>query len=264
MVSPLNRSRYHGVVRRDDQESSGGAEFHVEPVARTRAYEEVARQLRELMQRGTFGAGDRLPPERDLARRFQVSRATIRQALSALSSAGLIESRVGEGTFARGDIGASVTDLAAVLRTADASLADQLALRRLIEPQVAHLAAEHGEEADLDDLGQYLSLQEARLGDGVPFVDEDSAFHLAIARATKNSLLVKMVEGVHELLRASREHSLRAPGGMECSLEGHRRILRAISEHDGPAAYDAMLGHLQDVERLSLQTLAAHDPGGTG
>lgn len=228
----------------------------IQPVARTRAHEEVARQLRELIQRGALRTGDRLPPERELAKRFQVSRATIRHALSALHSTGLVESRIGEGTFARHDAGPSVTSLAAALRTADASLTDQLGLRRLIEPQVAQLAAEHAQETDLDELRQCVASQETRFSQGQPFIDEDSAFHLGIARASGNALLVKMVEGIHELLRDSRERSMLAPGGMECSLMRHRHILAAISRGDGDDAYDTMLTHIRDVERLTLQALS--------
>lgn len=227
----------------------------IQPVARVRAHEEVASQLRELIERGALPPGHRLPAERELSRRFQVSRATIRQALSALESAALVDSRVGEGTFVRADVGAGANDVAAALRTAHASLADQLGLRRLIEPQVAQLAARNAREPDIDELGQYITLQQARLDEGVPFIEEDSAFHLAIARATDNSLLVKMVEGIHELLKESRERSQRAPGGMERSLQGHRALLTAVESGDDQAAYNAMLDHLQDVEHLSLQDL---------
>src|SRR5699024_11919345 len=114
-------------------------ELGIEPVPRVRAHEEVARQLRELMQRDVLRAGGRLPPERDLALRFQVSRATIRQALSILHSQGLVESHVGAGTFARSPA-AGATQLTNVLRMVDAPLNDQLELRRLIEPQVARHA----------------------------------------------------------------------------------------------------------------------------
>lgn len=255
MVKPVTTRSYDVGVASAERDRGAGADIPIEPVTRTRAHEEVAGQLRELLQRGAIRAGDRLPPERDLAQRFHVSRATIRQALSALHSSGLVESRVGEGTFVL-SAGSGVPQLATVLRTANASLAEQLGLRRLIEPQVAQLAGEHAQEYDLDELAQYVSLQQARLREGVPFVDEDSAFHLAIARATKNTLLVKMVEGVHELLRDSREHSLRAAGGMRRSLEGHQHILDAIRDHNGPAAYDAMLAHIRDVERLSFRQLA--------
>lgn len=230
-------------------------EVAIQPVSRTRAHEDVARQLQELIRRGVLRGGQRLPPERELAGRFGVSRATLRQALSELRANGLVDSRVGEGTFVRPDAGEGGTDVAAALRMARASLAEQLGLRRLVEPQVAQLAAEHAQQHDVDTLDHYVALQGRRMADGLSFVDEDSAFHLAIARATDNALLATMVEGIHELLRESREHSQRAPGGMQRSLQGHHAILDAIRRGDSQAAYDAMLGHIQDVESLSLSNL---------
>ena len=194
------------------------ARIDIQPVQRIRAHEEVVRQLRALMEREVLRTGDRLPSERELAKQFGVSRVTVRQALSVLQAMGLIESRIGNGTFARaGHKALSVTDLASALRVAQGNLTEQLELRRIIEPQVACLAAERATDADLDDPLRYISLQEARLSEGVPFVEEDGAFHLAIAQATKNSLLVKMVEGIQELLWESHEHSLRVPGGMQLS-----------------------------------------------
>lgn len=229
----------------------------IRPIARTRAHEEVARRLQDLMQRGVLRPGDRLPPERELSVRFGVSRATIRQALEALQHNGLIDRRIGEGTFARADSAtASVTGLVSALRLARGTLADQLELRRLLEPQVARLAAQRAGPSDIDVLQQSVARQEQCLARGVPFIDDDSAFHLAIAQAATNDLLAKMVEGVHELLRDSREQSLRTPGGMARSLAGHRRILEAISAQDEEAAYEAMLAHMLDVQRLSLESLA--------
>ncbi len=234
---------------------NGQDDLAIHPIARTKAHEEVARQLRDLMQREVLRSGERLPPERDLAKRFQVSRATIRQALSLLQSQGLVESHVGAGTFARTDV-SSVTDLAAALSLVNAPLNDQFELRRLIEPQLARTAAAQAEEHDLDELRRHLSDQERCLGEGVPFVNEDSAFHLAIAHTTKNTLLVKMVEGINELLRDSRDYSLRTAGGMRDSFEGHQRILTAIEHHDPETAHEAMTSHILDVERLSLQALS--------
>lgn len=230
-------------------------EARIQPVPRMRAHEEVARQLRELMQQGVLRPDDRLPPERELARRFGVSRATIRQALSVLQAVGLIESRAGDGTFTREDPATlNVTNLASALRAAQASLIEQLELRRLIEPQVASLAAARATGSDIEEMRRHLSEQEAHTSDSL-FIEADSAFHLAIASATKNSLLVKMVQGIHELLKESRELSWRAHGG-DRPLEEHRRITDAIRRHDSPGAYVAMMDHVLDVERLSLEAIA--------
>lgn len=225
------------------------------PVTRVRAHEEVARQLRELMHRGELRPNDRLPAERELAKQFGVSRATVRQALSVLQAAGLIESQVGSGTFTRGATEViNVTNLANALRAAGASLIEQLELRRIIEPQVASLAAERATAQDLAELEACLDEQRAHASDPL-FIDADSSFHLRIAYAARNSLLVKMVEGIHELLYESRDLSWRAHGGAT-PIEEHMRVSDAIKQQDGEAAYHAMLDHVLTVERHSLEMIA--------
>jgi GntR family transcriptional regulator, transcriptional repressor for pyruvate dehydrogenase complex len=227
---------------------------HVAPV---RAHDEVVRQLRDLMERGVLRPGDRLPPERQLAVRFGVSRATVRQALSALQSAGLVESLVGRGTFARLDTDrAGVSTLVEALRLARGTLGDQMEVRRLIEPEVARCAAVRAQEADRETFQRSIEQQEACVAERGAFLEADSAFHLAIARATANPVLVKMVEGIHGLLRETREQSLASDEGVRRSLDGHRRIVQALLSGDGQAAHDAMADHLLDVERLSLEAVA--------
>jgi len=247
--APTQRGYEHMNGVRDSIEAS------IRSVPRQRAHEEVARQLRELMHRGVLQPDDRLPSERELAKRFGVSRATIRHALAILQAVGLIESRVGDGTFTRKDPATlNVTNLANALRAAQANLIEQLELRRLIEPQVASLAAERASESDLEQMAHHLSQQELHTSDPL-FIEWDSAFHLDIASATQNTLLVTMVKGIHELLRDSREGSWRVHGGDQ-PLAQHRRIEATIRQHDAGAAHNAMLEHILDVERLSLEAIA--------
>ena len=235
-------------------------------VAPTRAHDHVARQLRDLMERGVLGPGDRLPPERELATRFGVSRATVRQALSALQSAGLVESLVGKGTFARFDASSvGVSGLVEALRLGQGTLGNQMEVRRLVEPEVARCAAARATESDLERIRESLAQQEECIRERRPFLDEDSSFHLTIAHATGNPLLVKMIEGIHELLRGSREQSLRTVDGVRQSFEGHRRIATALLARDGWGAYEAMVDHLLDVERLGLEAVVEETPSaGTG
>lgn len=219
------------------------------PVRKTRAYEEIVRQLQSLIAQGRLKSGDRLSTERELAQQFGVSRVTVRQALSVLQAMGLVESRIGNGTFARTQV-AEVTVLASMLNLPRSNLVDQLELRRLIEPEVARLAAERATHAQIAQMSRSIELQVKKLDKGVSFVEEDSALHLTIARSTQNALLVRMIESIHELLRGSREASLRERQTMERSLAGHRKIVDAIARHDAPAARKAMLNHVLDVEQM--------------
>lgn len=217
-------------------------------ISRTRAYEEIVRQLQTLIAEGHLKPGDRLMTERDLAEQFGVSRVTVRQALSVLQAMGLVESRIGNGTFARKSEAAVVTVLAPVLNPPHTGLLEQLELRRLIEPEVARLAAERATPAQTQDMAHFIDLQEQMLGLGRPFVDEDSAFHLAIARSAGNDLVFRMMASIHDLLRDTREKSLNTREGMILSLAGHRRILEAMQRHDPKAAYRATLRHIREVE----------------
>jgi GntR family transcriptional repressor for pyruvate dehydrogenase complex len=232
----------------------------IEPINRARIHEQVIRQLQNLMHQGKLQPGDRLPPERELAQRFGVSRVAIRQALSVLQAMGLVQSRIGDGTFARNSAEMTVTVLASVIPGPQGTVGEQVELRRIIEPQVAELAALRANKSDIAELKRCLEAQKAKLDAGESFVDEDAALHLAIARATKNHLLVRMIEGIHELLRDSRNRSLQTAHARQKSLRGHERVIEAIQRKDSAGARQAMRQHLIDVESLASGNKPAQRP----
>lgn len=234
-----------------------GTPVRIQRIRRTRAYEEIVRQLQALIAEGHLKPGDRLMTERELAEQFGVSRVTVRQALSVLQAMGLTESRIGNGTYARKSEAAVVTVLAPVLNPPHSGLLEQLELRRLIEPEVARLAAERATPAQTQDMAHFIELQEQMLSAGRPFVDEDSAFHLAIARSAGNDLVFRMMASIHDLLRDTREKSLNTREGMIHSLAGHRQILEAILRQDPKAAHRATLRHIREVEAGILRN---HQP----
>lgn len=225
-----------------------GEAVRLRPIRKTRAYEEIVRQIQALVEQRRLKPGDRLPTERELAEQFGVSRVTVRQAMSVLQAMGLTESKVGNGTFARSSQAPTVTVLASMLHPPRSSLLEQLEVRRLIEPEVARLAATRATAGHLREMARFVAAQEQMMKAGRPFVDEDSAFHMAIARSSGNDLLVRMMDSIHELLRDSREHSLRTRAGMARSLDGHRRVLEALRRADPQAAQRAMLRHVLEVE----------------
>ncbi len=239
---------------------AGVGDVRLRPIRKTSAYEEIVRQIEALVASGELRAGDRLMTERELAEKFGVSRVTVRQALSVLQAMGLIESKVGNGTFARNSPVPTVTVLASVLNPRRSSLLEQLELRRLIEPEVARLAAARASLAQTREMAHHIELQEQMMKQGRPFVEEDSAFHMSIARSSGNELLVRMMESIHELLRDSREQSLRTRSGMARSLDGHRRIIDAIRRADERDAQRAMLKHVLEVE-ANITEREAHQSG---
>lgn len=224
-------------------------------IKKTRIYEEVVSQIHELIRQGRFKAGDQLPSERELAETFKVSRTSVREALRALESRGLVVSRTGAGTFiADLPVESLVAPLAKLLIEEKGALADIFEVRELIEPHIASLAAERATQEDIERLKQILKKQKAEIDEGATGVEADTEFHFAIARATQNQALERLVSGLMDLLSHSREESLQTEGRSQASLESHRRILSAIEAHDRERARKATLLHVEQVEQNVLST----------
>ena len=237
-------------------------------IKKTRIYEEVVNQIHELIREGKLKAGDQLPSERELAETFKVSRASVREALRALETQGLVVSRTGTGTFVADlPIELLVAPLASLLIKHKKALADIFETRRLIEPRIASLAAERVTDRDIEQMRTILERQREEVSRGATGVEEDAEFHFSIGRATQNQALEKLVSGLMDILSDSREESLQTPGRSQASLESHLKILSAIEEHDTEKARVAMLNHIEQVEqslllakRKKLQTIYSESP----
>lgn len=219
-------------------------------IKKTRISEEVVSQIHELIREGKLKAGDQLPSERELAETFKVSRTSVREALRALETQGLVVSRTGMGTFVADlPIEALVAPLATLLIEGKSALVDIFEMRKLIEPHIASLAAERATKRDVARMYRILEKQKDEVDRGSTGVEEDAEFHFFIGRATQNQALEKLVSGLMDILSHSREESLQTPGRSQASLESHHRILSAIEEHDKERARAAMLRHIEQVEQ---------------
>jgi len=234
--------------------SSGNVE--VTAVRRTRVYEDVARQLQRLISDGALKPGDMLPPERELAERFGVSRGSLRDAIRSLELAGLLAPKQGEGTMVA-DVSpdALVAPLASVLVRKRELIAELIDVRKLLEPGLAARAAVHATAEDIAAMEDILRRQRAKAAAGETWTDEDSEFHYAVARAARNSVVLKVLDVLMDLLRETRARALQVDGRLQRSLSGHRRVLEAIKKRDPEAAERAVKIHLQEIESLVLKTL---------
>jgi GntR family transcriptional regulator, transcriptional repressor for pyruvate dehydrogenase complex len=230
------------------------AEF--EAVKKTKLYEKVAQQIQGLIRDGLLKPGDKLPPERELAAMFQVSRSSLRDAIRALEVMGLVEPRQGEGTVVR-DLSADslVNPLSSILLHKRELVSELLDLRRMIEPPLAGRAAARATPEELAHLEDILRRQKQKVDRGELAIEEDSEFHYAIAKAARNSVVLKVLDVFMDLLRESRERSLQVQGRLQKSFTGHRRILSAIRRHDAPAAEAAMRRHIEEIERVVLKEM---------
>lgn len=225
----------------------------VQPIRSTRIYAEIVRQVKQMIAEGRLKSGDQLPPERDLADKFVVSRTSVREALRALESLGLVEIRPGEGTFVRqGSIEALVEPLALLMVSQREAIGELFEARRLLEPSLAALAAERATPEELHEMERILEAQAREIASGRTGLGQDAQFHTAIAAAAHNRAISRIADAIMDLLTQSREDSLNTPGRPTRSHEDHRRVLAAIAGRDANGARRAMLEHIEAVESLVL------------
>lgn len=226
-----------------------------EAIRKNRVHEEVAKQIEALILQ-KMRPGDKLPAERELAEMLGVSRSSIRDAIRRLELMGLVEPRQGAGTVVR-EISpdALVNPLANVIQHKRQLVGELLDFRRMLEPPLAGRAATHASEEDVAAMEEILRRQGVKVRGGDVAVEEDSEFHYRIAMASGNSVVLKVLDVVMDLLRQTRERSLQSEGRPQKSLAGHRRILSAIRRHDAASAQTAMQQHIADVEKMVLHKL---------
>ncbi len=224
-----------------------------ETIRRDKVYEGVAKQIERLILK-KLQPGDKLPSERDLAETLAVSRSSIRDAIRSLELMGMVEPRQGAGTIVR-EIPADslVNPLANARKRKEELVGELLDFRRMLEPSLAARAASRVSEDEIIEMQDILARQEEKLRKGESTIAEDSEFHYAIALASGNSVVRKVLDTLMDLLRDSRERSLQVAGRPQKSLTGHRRILAAIARHDSDAAQLAMRRHIEDVEKIVLR-----------
>lgn len=228
----------------------------IAPIRKTRVHEEIADRIRELILGRLLPPGQPLPSERVLARRFGVSRGSVRDALRTLEIVGLVEMRHGQGAFPRElSVDRLVTPMASVL-TYQRDLQDELMdVRRMFEPAVARVAAARATADDMTVLKRLLEQHRRKVAAGQSAIVEDTAFHAALARATHNRVAVRLMETLNGLLVESRKLTLRQKGRPERSLRGHKAIVTAVGRRDPDAAERAMHSHIDQIAEL-LRTAA--------
>jgi GntR family transcriptional repressor for pyruvate dehydrogenase complex len=219
------------------------------PVKKTRVYEEIVDKVKIMIGKGRLQSGEKLPGERELSEVFQVSRSSVREALRALESQGYLESRQGDGTYiARKPVESLVSPLASVIFSEKDSQMELFEMRRLIEPQLAYLAAERATKEEIAQLEEALVLQEQAIARGETGTEVDKVFHYLMAEATKNKVLLRLNDYMRGLLAESRKKYLQVEGRPEKSIARHRQVLDAIKAGDAELAAQVMLDHVRDIE----------------
>ena len=219
------------------------------PIKKAKVYEEIVAKIKDMVEKGRFKSGDQLPVERELAEVFRVSRSSVREALRSLESQGFIESRQGDGTYIASQPAESIVrPLASVISTEKDDQMELFEMRRMIEPDLAYLAAERATEEEIAMMEKVLALQEEQIARGESGTDVDKSFHYIMARAAKNKAILRITDNVMDLLAESREQYLQVEGRPEKSILRHREVLDAIRARDPERAEESMRAHLVDIE----------------
>lgn len=235
----------------------------LKPIKTRKIYEQIIDQIVQLVAEGHLKPGDRLPSERELVERFEVSRASIREAISALEMMGLIEVRSGEGTYIREvNVDSAVAPLAWMLFIEKDTEMELYEARKILEVQAGGLAAERAEEEEMEDIFQALETMRLDLEKQCLGEEADHYFHYAIARATHNKILIRLMNTISDTmqmtLKSSRSKLYADTSSPERLYKEHYAIYEAIRNRDSKNAQKLMYDHLVGVEKQLAKYLLAN------
>ncbi len=217
--------------------------------------EDVIMRIEELVRSGELKPGKRLPSERALAARCGASRGSVREAMRALAGQGLVETRRGDGSYlVDGEAGALSAALAGSAAARKARVSQIFEFREMLEPAIAAKAARNASPAQLERLKAIVCDQQRRLLDKTGDADLDAAFHLGLARASKNPVVYEVLAAISGILSETRAPDLRGPKRRSKAVAAHLRIIDALEARDPERCARAMREHLADARREALES----------
>ena len=218
------------------------------PVVRTTLTGDICRQMVNHLIRGVWDEGAKIPAERDLCQQLGVGRASLREALKALEIMGMIETRLGDGTYVckRSEF-FSRPLLWAIASGSEADVKELIEARMLIEVELAGLAAERAGQQNVAELSELLDRMIKAKRNPHDFVQADVEFHLAIARAASNSILLNALQLIRNLLQQWILSAVASKGVPEKACAQHKRLLTAIKSGDSMSARKEMRKHLREM-----------------
>jgi GntR family transcriptional repressor for pyruvate dehydrogenase complex len=213
---------------------------------------EIVAHIETLISSGSLAPGTKLPPERELAQVLKVSRVSLREAMHELEAKRVIERRPGRGTVVM-EAPSHAKTLYEELSESERTLRDVAELRETIEPKFAQLAAERATKATLYALEEVLERTRGALSPQES-LDDDVSFHMLLAQASQNPLMVALNSLANSWTASVRTFSHSTAAARRVSHDGHQLIFDAVRRGNGADARDAMLAHLADVAQLTKGT----------
>jgi GntR family transcriptional repressor for pyruvate dehydrogenase complex len=226
--------------------------------------EEVASRLRDMIHSGELSAGDRLPPERDLAKLLGVSRPTLRAGIRSLSAIGILQSRQGAGTFVAAAEESPTLDSSPLrmLSALHGFTSDEMFEARLaLEMSIAGLAARRATSEQMTQLAEEIAGMYASLDEPGQYLVHDMRFHQIVAAASGNRILTSLMNMVATILFEYRSKTVKRAKDLKESAEQHHNIYRALRDHDPDAAEQAMHDHLVETQKAQRLEVAENGNG---
>ncbi len=227
-----------------------------DPIRKSGVAEEISARLLTMIKDKQLLPGEKLPPERELAAMLQVSRPSLREALRALAIMNIIEIRQGDGTYVTSlEPDLLVQHLDFVVTLDDATILQLFEARKIVEVGVAALAARHITPEHASELETILEKSKDSLNDPQAFLEVDLELHERITEAAGNPFIKRFLTSLSRLGLASRSRTVEIPGVRELTVQDHHAIVKAINDGDEEAAADAMLTHLDNVEKRLIDII---------
>ncbi|MDK2992429.1 MAG: GntR family transcriptional regulator, transcriptional repressor for pyruvate dehydrogenase complex [Clostridiales bacterium] len=216
----------------------------IQPIKKSNVSEQVYEQLKRQLLNGEWKQGDKIPSENELAEAFNVSRVTVRHAIQKLTALGLIETRVGEGSFVKEvKPGVYMNAIIPLAYLGENSTLEVLEFRYVIESESVGLAAERATQEDIAELKEILKDMEDVKEDTKLFAEADLRFHFKIAQITRNSLIIETYNILNDILETAMTDIVKRLG-FKLGIYYHTKLLEAIEHHDSEQAKKVMKEHV--------------------
>ena len=222
----------------------------MEPIKRVPIVQQEEEKIRQLIESGQYGPGEKLPAEMDLCQRLGVGRGTIREAFRLLQARGYGEIKPGRGAFVAerlpGEDGGAVEWLV----KNEMELREGIEIRRALEPMAARRMAEQGSDQAIDALKELHGrfMEALRVQDAVRIAQLDESFHSAIVEGSGNHLLIAINQQINQGMKTFRSKTFQVPQNVRNAVAPHTRIMEAIQARNGDMAENAMRAHLDKVQ----------------
>lgn len=244
------------------------SDIDMKPIKRVRVVDSVSEKLLGAIREGKFIAGEKLPPEHELAETLQVSRNALREAVRQLETMGIVTVKHGDGTYVNRVTGNSLVTRALQFFTLGGrTLIDLVEAREAIEVTAAMLAAERAGDEEIEALMGLVHEMDEVIASPGEYVEKDFAFHVMVVEASRNGVLCELFSTIQDILMVQLRKIMELYGVTRESYDYHRKIALAIANKDSLAAGSAMRDHFRKVAKPYVAKIAK-DPylnsGGEG